>query len=1252
MNTTPLYDIQSQSVQTNNNTDDITRLGAPGSIGLGFLPSSRAQDVTFISRNNQTMVEYTPSQNREGLMGHTFPGFGNNDTSSKFMIDNRIPDDKIPKHQQNVKIAAYNKNISKLPKRNVDKVIIGIISNEIKKKISVVECTKPDRKGSQTINDPKMGVVPGNNVCATCRLPLGLCSGHFGLLKFNPVENPNKPGSRIESFIYHPMFIKDVEHVLTCVCHDCGSLRITKEQIIEQGLDLKSGFKRLKLIAEYCRDKLRDVQCTGPKSMAGEEGEIIKCRVSPIFDTSKNDRTNGNLMVKNAMEKGGKNMFDVRKAYKILSNISDEDKELLGFGTNTHPKDMILDSILVIPPAYRGASIAIPGSFSTDSLGNQYMNIIRVNNKLNDKDAYSKRSDILKDIYIEYSKLLNNDIKEDSGKYGQFTGILSKFRTKDGIFRDIALGKRVDFSARSVIGPNPDLSLVEVGVPMMWREYLTVPEPVTYFNKSKLIQLFNEGMVRSINQKGYDKRITASNKNKIKIRLGDTVNRWLMDGDFVILGRQPSIHKGSIAGLRVKLIPNVANIQLNPAYTSQFNADFDGDEMNLHVPQTAEARAEVMIVMALKHCLLDEQANTPMVGLIMSNISSAFIITMTNPVIQPGLMLAAKSMLTEKKQLATLDSRLRSESIRKYSGYGYISMIFPVRFTYSKNGVIIRNGIIVSGSLTKKHIGRGSNSIFQVAERDFGSEVAVKMMNDLSKILNRFLSWWGLSIGQESCSNSDDRINKMKESSLAILRDMVMMSGVTFDDPIEETKHRREMLAILEQPKNMTTELMASTFGVLNPLAIMINSGAKGGPFNAAQMKNMVGQTYKEGSIFPNTMTNNTRTLPVFEPNENSPEAFGFIPRSFSEGLRPQDTYFQASSTRDNLADTALKTADVGRISRETNFVMGDCITHYDGTVRNSNGKIVQMMYGGDGFNAAQLESIPMSGENVLMFANIPRIITRLNNKYGYSEFRKTNIPKSIVNELLDQRTIYKGPSSKKQIETLINEDNRKEVRDILNKYIDDVMNVETIITEYINNDALDDSVYSQIEYDSDKLRKDINFKYIKIAMDNELLDDETVYLNLDDKNAVDYWMDEFRLDEDNIYSLSDVNDGNKRVFDGQTLPFSDNMFDFISSLGFINRNISINNMINELKRILKIGGTVLIESYDVNGDIDKMLSDIDQMSMDYIMGKYEPEKYVNNMINREELKNIMADNFKEIESKYDVVDNRKYHAVYQLINK
>lgn len=1179
-----------------------------------------------------------PPQTRQDMQTETIPTmFNTNNDGFTVPISNVRPFQleagetvnalKVNKQDKYSWVSETKKKQNKLPHFVSDYIVIGIVSEKINEKISVVTITSEADSGIGSINDPRMGIVPPNNICSTCRLGLESCPGHFGRIK-------------LASPIYHPLFIKEVESVLTCVCKDCGNLLLTADQIEYAGLNRLTGLNKLKAMATYCEKKAKDLACPNTRNIGKkksclpgiEVGPEIKCSKNPVFDTKKHHRSMGKITMKSLADKSID--LSVEDAFCTLDMISDTDARLMGFDVNTHPRDLIVFSILVIPPAFRGASTSYPGSFATDGFGNIYREIVKLNNQLMTVKKGDKLEDLRKDLYQKFSSLLNDTVDKSKNKQARFTGLMSVFQTKAGILRLLALGKRVDFSARTVIGPNPFLTIHQVGVPRIWASHLTVPITVTSFNKAALTKLLHKGKITSIvygRGKGYRVIINDQNRSKITLEVGQVCERWLRDGDYVTLGRQPSIHKQNIMGLEVVLI-DALNLQLNPSYVEPFNADFDGDEMHIHVGQTTKARAEIEILMALKHCLMNEQMNSPMIGLILSDITAAYVLTSENPDISFDVWFSCMNLIQEKSQLSTFEDRLSYAGLKRLSGRALFSMLLPADFYYNKGEVLIENGILINGAITKKDIGRTRNSIIQVMWMNYGYDRTATFLTDTSHVLNRWFSSYGFSIGLESCTHTDPKVMELKEQQMAFVKMMLMQAGAKLNDPIEEEKRQREIIGILRKPSDLSQKVLTETFGFDNALARMIISGSKGTPFNLGQIVFALGLQLTGGKPIPLSMTNQTRLLPTQDPDDPDPITYSYIQNSFSQGLTPEENFIHSIPARDTMLDTALKTADVGKMSREITLSLASYTTHYDGSVRNSQGQIIQSVYGYDGMNPGSLTLLQMNGEDLPFPINISRIFKTLNSEYGYAPFDEFVIPEP---DITDVEPVYVGVTNNYQIQHIIDNGGSLRLEKYLGKYIKDNEKIKELLRTYTDDPTFYKSIVNLMPKESPETKNEKATKrdqkraleyrnyFINLTQITERFNDlnpEDAYLDFGSGTGMFTWFFGIALgfDDHNIFgtdiqwreSYKNLNEDITFVplEKDEPLSFENNQFGVISVIMTLHHVPNLDFILKELNRVMRPGGYLVLREHDVENDIDKLIIDVEHMIYDNFNDEYNDE--------------------------------------------
>ncbi len=435
------------------------------------------------------------------------------------------------------------------------------------------ETSLPAEEG---LNDPRMGVTMRGLVCQTCFGDIRECPGHFGFIK-------------LAEIVYHPEFLETVYKVLKSVCYNCSKLLIGPNKLSSM-LQIKNNSKRLNEISKHATRR------------CGFDEDDPGCgRVQPRYRKRKMDilvrRTDSNY---ETVEEDSKRVFRATEVYDIFKDISDETDEILGLSPKfSRPEYMLIKLLIVAPPAVRPSIELSSSARSEDDLTHLYQSILSTNMELKKaKESGLPRTRIEEIVtrlqsYVSY--LMNNGEGKAKQKGGRpIKAISQRLKGKEGRLRGNLMGKRVDFSSRTVVSPDPSLQLDQLGVPLEIAKELTIPEKVTQLNIDFLKDLVERGDewpgARYYISKAHNNEIVDLNfvKSKPNLQYGDIVERHLIDDDYVIFNRQPSLHKMSIMGHRVKVLPN-STFRLNLAVTTPYNADFDGDEMNMHVPQNLEA---------------------------------------------------------------------------------------------------------------------------------------------------------------------------------------------------------------------------------------------------------------------------------------------------------------------------------------------------------------------------------------------------------------------------------------------------------------------------------------------------------------------------------------------------------------------------------------------------------------------------------------------------------------------------------------
>jgi DNA-directed RNA polymerase II subunit RPB1 len=605
-------------------------------------------------------------------------------------------------------------------------------------------------------------------------------------------------------------------------------------------------------------------------------------------------------------------------------------------------------------------------------------------------------------LYNEYTKELtkiqfyianyfdsevNNNLSYTNGTKKK-KSIKNRLKGKGGRVRYNIMGKRVDFSARTVITPGSYLDIDEVGIPIIIALKLTIPEVVNKHNITELMNVISIGYNKIggamyIEDTTTKKKINLQykqTKKQINLKEGLIIHRYLKDGDYVIFNRQPSLHKESMMAHRVKIVEG-KTFRLNLSVTSPYNADFDGDEMNIHVPQSLESKAELSELLSVNKQLLSSQNNKPNIGVVQDGLVSGYILTDRNTFIEREdfmqLLMNIKYPLKKTFKLPPPAIMYKKNGILKqyWTGKQLISSIIPninmnkcvgnmgsdsINNLYLRDDtIIIRNGELLVGQLSKSSIGKSSGSLIQIIANDKNSTAASHFLSDIQRLLNDWILMYGFSVGIKDCLISEDSEKKvnnlLKESFKQINKynktiDNKNIYKTTIDEYVHKiTQNMLSAVGNIVQPTDKYKEFQ-------NRLLIMQKSGSKGSPINIAQICGFVGQQCVNGRRINQDLRG--KSLPNFKQGCLSPESHGFVCNSYITGLNPNEFFFHAQAGREGLVDTAVKTSTTGYIQRKINKTMESYKITYNQLITNDNGYIINFIYGGDGFDPSKLEKI------------------------------------------------------------------------------------------------------------------------------------------------------------------------------------------------------------------------------------------------------------------------------------------------------
>jgi DNA-directed RNA polymerase I subunit RPA1 len=651
------------------------------------------------------------------------------------------------------------------------------------------------------------------------------------------------------------------------------------------------------------------------------------------------------------------------------------------------------------------------------------------------EDETRRRRDLLdlQEAWVRLQDSVNSLIDRDrnpvqgaAGKKNE-DGIKQKLEKKEGLFRKNMMGKRVNFAARSVISPDPNIETNEIGVPPVFAKKLTYPEPVTSHNFKEMQQavingpdvwpgaaaIENEnGQVINLRTKTQDERQSLA--NQLLAPSGATsngarnkkVHRHLVNGDVVLMNRQPTLHKPSIMGHRARVLPGEKTIRMHYANCNTYNADFDGDEMNMHFPQNEVARAEALQIADTDHQYLVATSGKPLRGLIqdhlsvsvwMSNRDTFFdqgayhqllysclrpesghvvgerIETVPPAVIKPRPLWTGKQIITTiLKNIMPLDCsplNLTGRSQVPADRWGPNS---------EEGTVLFSEGEFITGILDKAQLGPSGGGLIHSIHEVYGPTVAGKLLSILGRLLTKFLHMRAFTCGMDDLrlTPMGEKLRKEKLKDAHAIGLEVAAKYVTLDDKkpcetdpellrrLEDVMRDDSKQAGLDMVMNARNNQLSSEItktclpgGLVkqfpkNQMQNMTVSGAKGSAVNANLISCNLGQQVLEGRRVPLMVSG--KSLPCFRPYETNVRAGGYIVNRFLTGIRPQEYYFHAMAGREGLIDTAVKTSRSGYLQRCLIKGMEGLKVEYDTSVRDSDGSMVQFLYGEDGLDVTK----------------------------------------------------------------------------------------------------------------------------------------------------------------------------------------------------------------------------------------------------------------------------------------------------------
>jgi len=880
-------------------------------------------------------------------------------------------------------------------RKKIGEMRFSLLSPDQIKKISCAKIVTPelyDIDGYPVdggLMDLRLGAVDPGVRCRTCGGRIKECLGHPGSID-------------LARSLIHLKYVPLIEMGLRCFCQECGKLMLQ-----DKDLDKYTPSQR----AKKAKDSKKCPHC-----------QAIQERVRLDKPTT--------------FYKGKTRIFPTEIRETLVKIPDEELKKIAVNPVACRPEWAVLTSLLVPPVTVRPSIILESGERSEDDLTHKLSDIIRANQRLWENLNAGAPEVIIEDLWdllqFHITTFFDNTVtrippaRHRSGQ--PLKTITERIKGKEGRIRKNIAGKRVNYSGRTVISPDPCIEINEVGIPFEIARVVTVAETVNDLNMEKLKKLIQRGeeypganyVIRS---DGKRKKISVDLKEEIinELAVGYQVERHLQNGDIVLFNRHPSLHRGSLMAHFVRVLPG-RTFRLHPAAAAPYNADFDGDEMNIHSPQNEEARAEAKILLDVKRNLISPKNNTSLIGCIGDAITGNYLL---------GLEEFSSDYANQLLFNSNIDAHITKKTI---TGMEIFSKILP-KFNFSNDSMTIKDGEVVKGVIDKTAFGSEDGELVKILDKEIGREETFKIIKKAFSLGKNYLSDRGITISvndldldENILRACDEIIEKAQKKALEIIESY--NTGVLELIPGKTKEESREIrvLQTLNEVRTKIGEIVKKEFPKTNPVSSMIKSGGGGNILNITQMASCVGQ-----QALGNKRVDfgyNERTLSFFKKGDLSPKSRGFIKSSFIKGLKPDEFFFQAITGRDSLMDTGLRTPKSGYLYRRLANALQDLRVEYDETVRDSNNNIIEFKYGDDGIDVtkAHLKEKLDPGEAIgIVTAQSfgeasTQMVLRTFHMAGVAEMQvTTGLPRLI--EIFDAR---KKPSSPK-MEIYLNKENNSE---------------------------------------------------------------------------------------------------------------------------------------------------------------------------------------------------------------------------------
>lgn len=1055
-------------------------------------------------------------------------------------------------------------NSRTFPRKQIRSLSFSLLSPEQIKKISAVKVVTPelyDIDGFPVdggLMDLRLGAIDPGVRCRTCGKRVKECPGHPGSIE---LARP----------VLHIKYVPLIELCLRSFCPHCGKLTLSDEKMKGMAVAERAKKARDAKKCPHCNENLERVKLEKPTNFF-----IDKKRLSPI---------------------------EIRER---LVNIPDEEMKKIGINAKTARPERAILSLLLVPSVTVRPSITLDtGERSEDDLTHKLSDIIRANQRLWENLNAGAPEVIIEDLWdlLQYhvTTFFDNNVtrippaRHRSGQ--PLKTITERIKGKEGRIRHNLAGKRVNYSARTVISPDPFLKINEVGVPKHVAEIITVAESVTTANIEEMKELIKRGPEypsanNVIRPDGRKKRVTADLKDEIAAELvpGYKVERHLRDGDVVLFNRHPTLHKQGLMAHFVKVLPG-RTFRLHPAAAAPYGADYDGDEMNIHSPQNEEALAEARVLLNINNNIISTKNNTNLVGTVADAVTGAYLLGKEN---------FKKSDADQLLYSANIVNRVSKKEI---SGTELFLQVIP-------KGSPIPLPSSISGSKT---FGVEDGEMVRAIDREHGREAAVTAIENAFTLGTYYLSDKGytlsvrdLDVPEKVKEITREYIQKAEKKTQEIIDEYTSGSLEAMPGKTPEETRETKIMQVLNSVRTDVGDVVKTHVSPDSNVNKMIKSGSGGSMLHLTQIGCCVGQQSLASKRIG--FGYNGRTLSFFKKGEFGPESRGFIKSSFLNGLKPTEFFFGAMTGRDSLMDTALRTPKSGYLYRRLVSALQDLKVEYDGTVRDASENIVQFTYGDDGRDVAKLHlkddrMVPGEAAGVLTAQSFGEASTQMVlsvfHHAGVAQMQVTlGLPRLI--EILDARKQPSTPFMEVHLDR--DHNNEKDARIIAEKIKEFRLGqiLSAIHIDFGNKKIevdLDSKALKNAHITPQRVAERLGEKKFKVS-----LNDHKITLNAGELGFKEMYKLKEKLKDTIITGVKGVSQVvvSKKDKDYTILTNGSNLRDVLEIKG-VNREKVFSNDIHDVKEVLGIEAARSTIINEIKNVIDSQGLDINERHLSFV---------------------------------------------------